>query len=222
VLSPVLDLDFWRAGAVSDLTRRTLRARNGLSNRFVLLAPHRFMPTKGQLDALEALRVLNASGHRFALILAGEISGKEQPYAERLRAYIREHGLSGDVIWLPPQDRIEMREWYAASDAVLVPTTNEALGLVALEAQAMGVPVAGYRAMGIPETVEDGVTGLLSEPGDFAGLAANVARMESDAEFYAQARTRAPRFVREAYDPTAVAAQHEAFYRGLIDRARRR
>jgi glycosyltransferase involved in cell wall biosynthesis len=54
------------------------------------------------------------------------------------------------------------------------------LGRVLAEAIAVGRPVVAARCGGIPEVVEDGVTGLLVEPGDVAGFASTVIRLVED------------------------------------------
>jgi glycosyltransferase involved in cell wall biosynthesis len=63
-----------------------------------------------------------------------------------------------------------------------------------MEAMAAGVPVVSTRLSGIPELVEDGVSGLLAEPGDAAGLADALARLLADPALAARladaARTR--------------------------------
>jgi glycosyltransferase involved in cell wall biosynthesis len=53
---------------------------------------------------------------------------------------------------------------------------EEPFGLVAAEAQMAGCPVAAYRRGGIPEVVEDGISGILVEGEDIAGLAAAIQR----------------------------------------------
>jgi glycosyltransferase involved in cell wall biosynthesis len=55
---------------------------------------------------------------------------------------------------------------FASSDLFVMPSETETLGLVLLEAMASGCPVVACRAGGIPDAVEDGVTGFLYEPGE--------------------------------------------------------
>ena len=72
---------------------------------------------------------------------------------------------------MPPVPREELARWYAASTLVCVPSYNESFGLVALEAQAAGVPVVAASVGGLPTAVADGRSGLLVEghhPCDYA------------------------------------------------------
>jgi glycosyltransferase involved in cell wall biosynthesis len=58
----------------------------------------------------------------------------------------------------------------------------EGLGTSVMDAQAMGIPVVATRTGGVPDIVEDGVSGLLVPPRDPAALAAAIIRMLGDAE----------------------------------------
>jgi glycosyltransferase involved in cell wall biosynthesis len=70
----------------------------------------------------------------------------------------------------------ELASAYASSDLFVLPSQTETLGLVVLEAMAAGCPVIAYRAGGVPDAVQDGVTGFLSDPSDPEGLVKSVAR----------------------------------------------
>jgi len=70
----------------------------------------------------------------------------------------------------------ELASAYASSDLFVFPSRTETLGLVLLEAMAAGCPVVACRAGGIPDAVQDGVTGILFEPSDAEGLVNAVAR----------------------------------------------
>jgi glycosyltransferase involved in cell wall biosynthesis len=65
---------------------------------------------------------------------------------------------------------------YASADLFILPSRTETLGLVLLEAQASGCPVVACRAGGVPDAIQDGVTGCLFEPGDTSGLVDTVRR----------------------------------------------
>ncbi|MGA7522781.1 MAG: glycosyltransferase [Acidobacteriaceae bacterium] len=79
---------------------------------------------------------------------------------------------------------------FASSDLFVMPSETETLGLVLLEAMASGCPVVACRAGGIPDAVEDGVTGFLYEPGE-PGLVETVRRVLASPEERASVRTRA-------------------------------
>ena len=55
----------------------------------------------------------------------------------------------------------ELASAYASSDIFVMPSRTETLGLVVLEAMSSGVPVVAARAGGIPEMIEEGVSGYL-------------------------------------------------------------
>lgn len=68
---------------------------------------------------------------------------------------------------------------FASADLFVMPSETETLGLVLLEAMASGCPVVACRAGGIPDAVEDGVTGFLYDPGE-RGLVETVQRVLAD------------------------------------------
>src|SRR5207244_9749628 len=84
-----------------------------------------------------------------------------------------------DVL-LPTARPRALARTYAEAAVVAVPSTGpEALGLVALEAQACGTPVVVTRSGGVAESVDDGTTGLVIAPDDPAALAEAIARAPS-------------------------------------------
>jgi glycosyltransferase involved in cell wall biosynthesis len=81
--------------------------------------------------------------------------------------------------------RANTPEWTAAwhdADLFVMPTRNEAFGLVYQEAAAAGLPAIGTRLNAVPEIIEDGDTGLLVTPGDLSELVTALERLISSAE----------------------------------------
>jgi glycosyltransferase involved in cell wall biosynthesis len=101
----------------------------------------------------------------------------------------------------------------AQSDLYLWPGFGEAYGMAYLEAQAEGLPVVAQRTGGIPAVVVDGVTGLLTEPGDPAAFAGAVRRLTLDPDLRRSMGTAAQRFVRGE----RTLANAAAILRGALD-----
>lgn len=116
----------------------------------------------------------------------------------------------------------ELRSWlekarvFCGPSVTLPDGQSEAFGIVFLEAQSMGVPVVSFRHGGIPETMREGVTGLLADEGDVKGLADRLMRYLSDDEFWSQSREQGMRWVRENFDNTVQAGKLEEIYRRAI------
>jgi hypothetical protein len=127
---------------------------------------------KRQDVAIGAVAKLRDAGIDAAL----EILGREldPSFAAELRQLARALGLDGRVHFAGESDDVigHMR----AADVVLVPA-GEVTPLVLMEAMAVGTPVVAARMGSIPDVVEDGLSGMLVEPGDSAAMALAVRRL---------------------------------------------
>jgi L-malate glycosyltransferase len=110
--------------------------------------------------------------------------------------------------------RLDLDNILPFTDAILVTSRMESFSLVALEAMAAGVPVVAPRVGGVPELVEDGISGFLFAPGDEAGAARCLTRLLTQpalrSRMAAQARTRAGHF-----SAAVVIPQYEQLYRDV-------
>jgi N-acetyl-alpha-D-glucosaminyl L-malate synthase BshA len=141
------------------------------------------------------------------LVLVGD--GPDRPLAEREADAL---GVGSAVRFLGKvEDVAAALRW---ADLYLLPTQVESFGLSALEALATGVPVIGVDAGGLPEVVENGVSGVLCPPGDVDGMAAGALALLEDprrwAAASAAARVRAREFATERVVP-----QYEQLYEAV-------
>ena len=126
------------------------------------------------------------------LVLVGD--GPDRAAAERRAA---EYGLTDAVMFAGEQQ--DLVPWLSAADLFLLPSEKESFGLAALEAMACEVPVVTSNVGGLPEIVEDGVTGFACPP-DAVEMMAEQRRRA--AELTRSARARDPRRGRDG--PPAV------------------
>ena len=124
-------------------------------------------PYKGHAVLLDALATLREELPQFHCVIAGE--GKLR---SRLESRAAELGLTKQVTFLG--FRRDVPELMASFDVLAMPSLTEGLGLAILEAFLAGTVVVASATGGIPELVKDGVTGLLSPPGDARALAMNL------------------------------------------------
>lgn len=175
------DMAKFTRGAVSPDRVAALRAdwKVGPHERVVLLAA-RLTGWKGQKVLIEAARLLlDQNVHDFAVVLAGDAQGRDG-YVGELDRLIAERNLAGVVRRVGHVTDVPAA--LMASSVVTVPSTEpEAFGRVAVEAQAMGVPVVVSDHGAVPETVlappqvgPEARTGWRVPPGDAAALAAAI------------------------------------------------
>jgi glycosyltransferase involved in cell wall biosynthesis len=152
------------------------RQRLGVSvGRFLLGAVGRLSAEKGFDLLVRAVAQLVCEGLDVGLLIAGE--GDERGHLEAL---IEELGLRERVTLLGYCS--DTRELYQALDVYVLSSLREGLPNVLLEAMALEVPVVATRIAGVPKLIQEGVNGVLVEPGDVEGLVAAVRRLARDPE----------------------------------------
>ena len=196
VVHPGVDVDRFSPEARS----RDLRQRLLGDYRLVLLSVGRLQARKGHDLVIRALGEAMADGHPlpFRYVIVGD--GPEGP---RLRALAQEANLGNSIHFAGVAAREELPAYFASADVFVHPnrvegTDFEGFGIVFIEAAASGVPAIGGRSGGVPEAVEEGVTGLLVTGTDPAELrAALVALAESEPRRVAMGAAGRARAVRE-------------------------
>lgn len=163
-------------------------------------------PSKGQLEAVEALASVLRSGANARLILVG--GGSETLVRERIHTL----GIVGSVEFTGYLD--DPFPVLLQADAYLMCSRNEGMGRVTVEAMACALPVIGHASGGTVEIVEDGVTGLLNRDGT-EELAAHMATLLTDPERARQLGRAGAEHARQRFTIERYADQVLSIYRSL-------
>jgi phosphatidyl-myo-inositol dimannoside synthase len=204
-LTPGVDVATFRP----DADGSAVRARFGLADRPVVVCVSRLVPRKGQDLLISALPAIREAVPDVALLLVG--SG---PYEARLRALADRSGVARDVVFAGGVPFAALPEHYAAGDVFAMPCRTrrrgldvEGLGIVYLEASAVGLPVVAGDSGGAPEAVREDETGFVVGGRDRAALAERIVRLLADAELRARLGRGGREWVERAWTWDRLAGQ---------------
>lgn len=173
VVAPGVDLQLFHPAPKAE-ARRAL----GLpADEHLLLYVGRIEALKGTDTLIRATYLL--ANHKQAekinvLVIGGDVEESLETMGSemaRLLALTRELGLQDQISFLGSRRQRELPTYYAAADAVVMPSYSESFGMVALEAMACGRPVVASRVGGLAYLVQDGVTGYHVQEGNAEELA---------------------------------------------------
>ncbi len=159
-----------------------VRARYGLTDRPVVVCVSRLVPRKGQDTLIRAMPRIQRQVPDAALLI---VSGG--PYRSTLERLAVEHGVGSDVVFTGTVDWSELPAYHAAGDVFAMPCRTrrggldvEGLGIVYLEASAVGRAVLAGDSGGAPDAVRDGETGFVVPGRDVAAIADRLVELLSD------------------------------------------
>ncbi|HEX6700494.1 MAG TPA: glycosyltransferase family 4 protein [Gaiellaceae bacterium] len=194
-------------GSVRDETRRVL----GIAPcRFVVGWIGRMTGVKRTEDVLVAFRRLRDLGVEATLCMIGD--GPDRPALER-RAH--ELGVMRDTLFLGYQE--EVARFYAAVDAVILPSINEGTPVTAIEALAAGRPVVATRVGGVPDVVRDGEDGFLVRAGATDELADRLAQLARDPDLRERMGLAGREQVLARYAVERLVDDVDRLYRSLLE-----
>jgi glycosyltransferase involved in cell wall biosynthesis len=193
------------------------------SRRYLGIAPDRFAvgwigrmtAVKRTDDVLVAFKRLRDEGIDAVLCMVGD--GPDRVYLEQ-RAH--ELGVVRDTLFLGYQE--DVAPFYAAFDALVLPSSNEGTPVSAIEALAAGRPVVATRVGGVPDVVEEGKDGFLVEPGSTDELADRLARLAGDPKLREQMGRAGRERVLPRYAVNRLVDDIDRLYRSLLDEAEAR
>ncbi len=140
----------------------SLRGEFGLSaDDFVLLFAGRYVHEKGHRFFLESLDLLRREGKRPKALIVGD-----GPLAVEVADEIARRGLEGQVMTRPSMPHAKLMDLLRESDLLVMASTHEGFPLSPAEAMALGKPVLATQVGGLPDLIEDGVSGVLVPPQD--------------------------------------------------------
>ena len=179
------------------------------AERFVVGWMGRMTGVKRTDDVLLAFKRLLESGTDACLCLVGD--GPDREPTEQLAHDI---GIVERCLFLGYQD--DVAPFYAAFDALVLPSANEGTPVSAIEALAGGRPVVATRVGGVPDVVRDSVDGFLVERGDIDGLADRLGRLAGDPELARRMGEAGRKRMRERYSVERLVDDVDALYRKLL------
>ena len=180
-----------------------------------------FSHDKGPRILFDAwLRLIDA-GLQCALVFVGASASSyrevDPAIAEGIRRDTARRGLERLVHFAGLVGDVE--RYYQSADVYAMPSLREAFGMSLVEAMATAVPVVATRIPGVTdEIVADGVTGVLVEPRDVAGLAAAIERLLRNPSAAAAMGERARLDATDRFGLARRRDQWVAVYGGLYDR----
>jgi L-malate glycosyltransferase len=209
VIPNFVNCDVYTPIADEELRSRS-RSRFAHEDEAVLIHLSNFRPVKRVVDVVkvfaQVVREVPAQ-----LILVGD--GPDRSAAEWLAHDLM---INDRVHFLGKQDRVN--ELLPIADLMLLPSALESFGLAALEAAACKVPTIATRVGGIPELIEDGVTGLLYPVGDVDAMAAGAIALLKDRARFETMREAARKDAQKRFCASLVIPKYVRFYEQILAR----
>ena len=197
-----------------------LRAIGCPASKKLLLFVGRIEPLKGIDTLFEALALLKRQFRDLPddlvlSIIGGNPDASDDPEMERLKERCRVLGLADRVVFLGAKDQDVLNKYYAAAEALIMPSDYESFGMVALEAMACGTPVIASEVGGLAFLVQDGRNGYLVPVREPAVLADRIRRLLQNPEKRA-AMARYARLNAEGYGWPHIANRLLAVFEELL------
>src|SRR5258708_13650174 len=152
----------------------------------------------------------------FTAVLVGAITVEQTAFANELKQRIAAAGLQPRIVITGELDIAEVQRWYRRVTIYAFTSRNEGFGLTLIEAIAAGAPLVASRAGAAELVVEDGVTGVLTPPGDVDALVKALEPLMRNPASAAQMGERGRARVLEKFSLDAEAAGIAEVYRTLV------
>ena len=202
-----VDADTFKPGTSFDLVDKDYGID---SSRPVIVCPRRLEPKNGVEFFIRSIPMVRERRPEVQFLIVGGGFPEEKARFEQI---LRESGHATGVIFTGNVPNTLMPKFLALSRIAALPSLMEATSISGLEAMAAGLPLVGTTVGGIPEIIEDGVSGMLVEPRNPEQLAAAFLRLLDDAGLRAQLGSAARRRVLEEFSWTRISLRTIDVYR---------
>ena len=190
-------------------------AESGLPGRYAIGCFGRVRAQKGSDVFVDAMCRLLPRHPDFTAVLVGAIVPEQQGFASELRNQIAAAGLQSRIVITGELQIAEVQRWYQRLTIYAFTSRNEGFGLTLIEAMAAGAALVASRAGAAEFVVEDGVTGVLTPPGDVDALVAAIEPLLRDPASAAAMGERARARVLAKFSLDAEASAIAQVYRSL-------
>jgi mannosyltransferase len=191
-------------------------AESKLPGRYAIGCFGRVRAQKGSDVFVDAMCRLLPRYPDFTAVMVGAIVPEQQAFANELKRRIEAAGLQSRIVITGELAIEEVRRWYQRLTIYAFTSRNEGFGLTLIEAMAAGAALVAARAGAAERVVDDGVTGVLTPPGDVDALAAALETLMRDPALAVAMGQRARARVEEKFSLDAEANAIADVYRRLI------
>ncbi len=178
----------------------------------ILIHVSNFRAVKRPVDCVEILAKVLQKGGNARLVMVGD-----GPEYSAVHHRARTLNVLDKVSFVGKQPKIA--DYLGVADVSLLPSELESFGLAALEAQACEVPVVASRVGGIPEVINDGESGFMSDVGDTEKMADDVLKLLADDELRQAFGARGRELAVSRYSTEKIIPQYIAFYEKILQTA---
>jgi mannosyltransferase len=191
-------------------------AQSGLPGRYAIGCFGRVRAQKGSDVFVDAMCRLLPRYPDFSAVMVGAIVPEQQGFANELKKRIAAAGLQSRIIIKGELEIEEVQRWYQRLTIYAFTSRNEGFGLTLIEAMAVGAALVASRAGAAELVIEDGVTGVLTPPGDGDALVAALEPLMRDPAAAVAMGERARARVLEKFSLDAEASGIAQVYRTLV------
>jgi mannosyltransferase len=191
-------------------------AQAGLPGRYAIGCFGRVRAQKGSDVFVDAMCKLLPRYPDFTAVLVGAIMPEQTAFANDLRKQIGAAGLQARIVITGELPIEEVQHWYRRLTIYAFTSRNEGFGLTLIEAMSAGAALVASRAGAAELVVEDGVTGVLTPPGDADALVAALEPLMRDPASAAEMGERGRERVLANFSLDAEAAAIAEVYRTLV------